>query len=310
MITWPVIWLYIVRIMENRLRSYLRWVVFVAAVAMTTFWLVICIVYFSRLGWDGLLSLAPSDLAAVLAAAAGPPVCLWLILMVIAQQKELLLLQNTLESLMVATRRGNDFLESTGRTLLQSAALSQRQAAQDGLNLALDDLASQAAVVAERLGVLDKESIDLSWARYGSGDRWAFLRPFLDRAALQDGFKYQLARALTIDALSKIAANRFIRRSELLRSNDIVQTDQKLLHEIFEDGPVAQISRLFSLQDNSGSESEELSDADMEETISQEMEEKVGQDSSEDEEYRAPNKSNVDEDIVTEERLGPQPTLF
>jgi hypothetical protein len=284
--------------MESSLRPYLRWVVFVAAVAATTFWLVICAVYFSRLGWDGLLSLIPSDLAAVLAAAAGPPVCLWLILMVIAQQKELLLLQKTLEQLSISTRRGNDFLESTGRTLLQSAALSQRQAAQDGLNLALDDIASQAAVVAERLGVLDSDSIDLAWARYGSGDRWAFLRPFLDRAALQDEFKYELAHAINIDALSKIAANRFIRRSERLRSNDIVQSDQKLLNEIFEDGPVAQISRLFSFEDTASHVSEAL------------VETEVGQELDNNEESVSSNELDIEEGVATEERLGPQPTLF
>jgi len=192
--------------MESKVKSILHWGVFVVAVTATTGWLVLCFAYLMRLGWDGLLSLEPGALAATLAAAAGPPVALWLVLVVTAQRQELVALRIAVLDFGLAIRRGQDHAETNGRALLEVTAATRRQASQDGLMIALDDLASHASIVVERLGVLDQDGLDLAWARYGSGDRWALLRPFIDRAALEDDFGARLAGALEEDALAKLAA--------------------------------------------------------------------------------------------------------
>lgn len=268
--------------MESNVKAVLRWGVFILAVAVTTGWLVLAFSYLTRFGWDGLMSLEPGDLAATLAAAAGPPVALWLVLMVASQKQELSALQKIVIDLGIALRRGQDQAETGSRALIEVTAASQRQAAQEGLLLALDDLTSNAAVVAERLGVLDPAGLDMAWARYGSGDRWAFLRPFVDRASEEDDFAARLAEALAGDASARLAADAYTRRLEHLRSGGSLKAEQKLITEILEDGPVARVGVLFSAQQaiEGTTAQPEPPDADGEgaETI--------------------------------EDRLGPQPTLF
>jgi hypothetical protein len=266
-------------VMENKIKSILHWGVFVLAVAVTTGWLVLCLTYLTRLGWDGLLSLEPGALAATLAAAAGPPVALWLILVVTAQRQELVGLRRAVLDFGVAIRRGQDHAETNGRALLEVTAATRRQAAQDGLNVALDDLASHASVVAERLGVLDPDDLASAWARYGSGDRWALLRPFLDRAALEVDFGDRLTSALSEDAQAKLAAAAFVRRLGLMRARDGIPAEQKLIQEILEDGPVALVAHLFA--------------GDMGSTVSVEE----------------PDPSDHENGTI-DDRLGPQPTLF
>lgn len=263
--------------MESKVKLILRWGVFVLAVAVTTGWLVLCSAYLSRLGWDGLMSLEPGALAASLAAAVGPPVALWLILVVTAQRQELEGLRRAVLDFGLAIRRGQDHAETQGRALLEVSAASRRQAAQDGLSVALDDLASNASVVAERLGVLDADGLSLAWQRYGFGDRWALLRPFLDRAAAESDFNSRLAEALEGDSISQLAAGAYIRRLGLLRADSGIPGEQKLIHEILEDGPVAQVGRLFASDSVVAEESPDPGD---------------------------------NQTASIEDRLGPQPTLF
>ena len=262
--------------MESKVKSILRWGVFVFAVAITTGWLVLCFAYLSRLGWDGLMSLEPGALAATLAAAAGPPVALWLILVVTAQRQELADLRRAVLDFGMAIRRGQDHAETHGRALLEVSAASRRQAAQDGFTVALDDLASHAAVVAERLGVLDADGLALAWGRYGSGDRWALLRPFLDRASTENDFSDRLAEALKGDAMSQLAAGAFMRRLGLMRAAGGIPGEQRLIHEILEDGPVAQVGRLFAGEAS----------------------------------VTGASDPGGDQAASIEDRLGPQPTLF
>lgn len=257
--------------MEHTVKTILRWAVFVLAVAATTAWIVLSFTYLNRLGWDGILSLEPGVLAATLAAVSAPPAALWLVLVVVAQQQELALLRHMVSDQGSVLRRGQEQAESNSRALLELTALAGRSSAKDTLPLVLDDLASHAAAVAERLGVLEADSLDLAWARYGAGDRWALLKPFLERAAIEDDFAERLAKALQQDHGAQASAAAFTRRLQSLRSQSHGIGEQKLLVEVLEDGPAAQVDRLFSPDQASvalvkeddtetGSEADEISD--------------------------------------------------
>ncbi len=277
--------------MENSIKAALRWSVFVLAVAATTAWVVLSFTYLNRLGWDGILSLEPGALAATLAAVAGPPAALWLVLVVIAQQHELGLLRKAVFDLGLAVRRGQDQAEINSRTLIELTSATARSAAKDSVHIALDDLASHAAVVAERLGVLDGESLDLAWVRHGAGDRWALIRPFIIRAGQESDFTDRLKAALDQDGLAKMAAAAFVRRLESLRQDHIGTGDQKLLSQILEDGPLAQIERLFGLPTPTP---ETAGPSDSESAPSEDSE----------------PASDTSDAPTLADRLGPQPTLF
>ena len=277
--------------METALKATLRWGVFVLAVAATTAWVVLSFTYLNRLGWDGLLSLEPGALASTLAAVAAPPAALWLVLVVVAQQQELSLLRRAILDLSVALRRGQDHVEANGRTLLELAAASERREAQHGIFVALDDLASHAALIAERLGVIDSAGLDLAWARYGAGDRWALLRPFLDRAALEENFGDRLIQALGQDAPARLAADAFVRRAKALRGDESNAGEQILLRQILDDGPIAQVDRLFALVSSSATGGNGHTEPRLSQDGSQVL-------------------SNSEETEIMADRLGPQPTLF
>src|SRR5437660_94813 len=59
-------------------REFLARIPFVVAVALTTAWVAVLGGYLRHLGWSGLITLTPMELATVLAAAGGPPAVLWL----------------------------------------------------------------------------------------------------------------------------------------------------------------------------------------------------------------------------------------
>lgn len=232
--------------MEHTVKTALRLAVFVVAVAATTAWLVLGFTYLNRLGWDGLLSLEPGALAATLAAVAGPPAALWLVLVVVAQQQELGLLRKAVMDLGSAIRRGQDQAEANSRALLEFTAEAGRNSVILSTPLALDDLTSQAAAVAERLGVMDADSLDLAWAKYGAGDRWAMFKPFIDRAAEESDFEERLGLAIRQDHVAHLSVEAFMRRVSTLCSRQDGVGDQKLAHDIINDGPVGRLEQLFA----------------------------------------------------------------
>ena len=277
--------------MESALKATVRWSIFVLAVAATTAWLVLSFTYLNRLGWDGILSLEPGALASTLAAVAGPPAALWLVLIVVAQQQELSLLRKAVLDLGVAVKRGQDQGEISSRTLIELTTATGRAVTKDTITIALDDLASHAAVIAERLGVMDRDALDLAWARHGAGDRWSMLRPFVDRATQENDFSNRLQEAITADGVSQLAAQAFVRRMDLLRSVHADGTDQELLSQILEDGPLAQVERLFTHSlDRQAQGSKEDSPSPVTDL--------------------AQDVSASEEEATMTDRLGPQPTLF
>ena len=277
--------------MESALKATVRWSIFVLAVAATTAWVVLSFTYLNRLGWDGILSLEPGALASTLAAVAGPPAALWLVLIVVAQQQELSLLRKAVLDLGIAVKRGQDQGEISSRTLIDLTTATGRAVTKDTVTIALDDLASHAAVIAERLGVLDGDALDLAWARHGAGDRWSLLRPFVDRAEQEKDFSTRLQEAIKADGLSQLAAQAFVSRMDLLRNVHADGSDQRLLLQILEDGPLAQVERLFTQSvDRQAQGSEEASPAPASET--------------------PPDAIETDETASMTDRLGPQPTLF
>jgi hypothetical protein len=278
--------------MENTLKTILRWGVFVVAVAVTTGWLILCMAYLTRLGWDGLLSLAPGDLAALLAAAAGPPVALWLTLTVMAQHQQLSVLRRAVLDMGYSLRRGLEQGEAQSRVLIEAQAASQREVAGALVPVALDDLASHVAVIAERLGVVSREDLDIAWARHGAGDRNALLRPFTHRAAGESDFSQRLRSAIAADPQSKLAAETFVRQVDVLRTEASAQSGMNVLSKVLDEGPLAQVYALVS--------------------VSQDAEAEDNADDS----NNFPDVSGLSEqeppldDADLADRLGPQPNLF
>ena len=172
-------------------KSIFRWILFFVAVTLTTFWIVLTGAYLARLGWNGILSLDPTSLAMILIAISSPPLILWLILAFLTQQNEITGFRDIMLDLVNLMHRQFEQSEASVKILLELSSSSRRQFVKDGLSLILNDLSSNIAIIGDRTGVLTGDNLDLAWAKYGAGDIWALMRPFVDRLSLEEGFDIQ-----------------------------------------------------------------------------------------------------------------------
>jgi hypothetical protein len=101
-------------------------------------------------------------------------------------------------------------------------------------------------VLAERLGVIRREDIDVMWARFGSGDTAAFVQPFLNFAATHPEIGARLAEAVARDSVAAAALQSFVRHYERLVAE---VGDDRLTRDIIEDGALGRAFRLFKAAD-------------------------------------------------------------
>jgi hypothetical protein len=219
----------------------------ILAVALTTLWLLFVGAYVSAHGgFGGLLQLPPFDLAVVAAAAFGLPAALWLLLMVVGQQQALSSFARRFGELAVQNRQSLQQAESQARTLTQLQVQGAKLQALETRRLALNDMASSAAVLAERLGVMNREAINAAWARYGAGDGNVFVQSFLSFQASHPDIATRMAEAVARDAVAAAALAAFVRRYDQVTAANV---DDKLAADIFADGALGRGFRLFKSAD-------------------------------------------------------------
>ena len=219
---------------------------FILAVAATVVWIAVVALYFAQLSWSGLMALEPPALAAVLCAAAGPLAALWLILVVLEQRRNAALLMQRFAELANQERRTQQQAETLARSIAE-----MQQAAIDGLSaetrkLAFQDLASCAAVLAERLGVVKRDAAAAAWARFGAGDVTVFVQAFLNFAGAHPDIAERVGEAAARDIAARAALAGFVRRYEQLAH---LAAGDKLLQAIIEEGALGRGYRLFKEAD-------------------------------------------------------------
>jgi hypothetical protein len=219
---------------------------FVIAVAATVIWIAVVGLYFSQLSWPGIMALEPAGLAALLAAAAGPLAALWLILVVLEQRRDAARMMQRFAELANQERRTQQQAETLARSITELQGQAQRALSAETRALAFQDLASNAAVLAERLGVVKRDAAGAAWARFGSGDTTVFVQAFLNFAGAHPDIAERIGEAAARDAAARTALAGFVRRYEQLA--DLAQGD-KLLRAIVEDGALGRGYRLFKQAD-------------------------------------------------------------
>ena len=215
----------------------------IAAVAATTLWLLALMLYINALGgFSALKTLAPFDLAVLLAGATGPLAALWLIMAVFEQRRALKLFARRMGEMMAQNRQSLQQVESQARTLMQLQAQAARTQAMETRRFALQDMAASVAVLAERLGVMNRDSAHEAWMRYGAGDVNVFVQAFLSFAVSHPDIDARMADAVAEDAVAGAALAAFVRRYESLA---VTFADDKLAAQIFDDGALGRAYRLF-----------------------------------------------------------------
>ncbi|MCB2107331.1 MAG: hypothetical protein KDE14_06495 [Rhodobacteraceae bacterium] len=219
---------------------------FILAVAATTAWFVIVGAYVYRIGWAVIMGLPVDDLAAFLTAVAAPPVALWLVMTVVEQRREMFELRRRMGELAAFTRQSVQQAETNVRTTSELQAQMKRMAADGTYRLMLQDLAASTAELAELLGVIKGDAVDLSWARFGSGDITAFAQPFLRFAAEHEDLGVKLGDAAARDPRTRSALASVVRGYDRLAA---AYADEKSARDLLEDGPLGQAHRIFKQAD-------------------------------------------------------------
>jgi hypothetical protein len=212
---------------------------FILAVAITVAWVAFIGVYLYKLGWWVVMALPPTQLATLLAAAGGPLAALWLLVAVLEQRRDT-------NELVRRLAQSVHQAEAQTRALMQLQNQSTRAQSVEARTLALHDLASNAAVLAERLGVLTRDNLNAAWVRYGSGDVTVFVQSFLGFAVTHPEITERMAEAVVRDGAARAALATFVRRYEQLTAAPI---DDKMVREILEEGPLGRAYRLFKTAD-------------------------------------------------------------
>ena len=215
---------------------------FVIVVALTTAWIVFVLAYLARVGPSALMGLPVADLSSLLVAISAPLVGLWLVVAVLGQRSELAELRRRLGDMTAQSRHSLQQAEVQSRAMLEMEAQFKRSLGAETRKLALQDLAAQAAVVGERLGIVKSDAIDIAWARFGSGDIGAFIQPFLNYIDDHPDLAERMGDAISRDNAARAALAGYVRRYEHLVS---ALSDDKLAHETLAEGPLGKGYQLF-----------------------------------------------------------------
>jgi hypothetical protein len=216
------------------------WLPLALTLAASAAWLVFSGLYVRSLGHD-LLTLSPTEAAGLFAGIGGPLAALWLFLAVSEQRYRINRLNQGLSEIMSQHRHALQLAETQTRALVAFQAQAERAQAADARALVLRDLASSAAVLAERLGVIRREDVDVAWARFGSGDTSAFVQPFLNYIVSHPEIGERLAEVVVRDPVAAMALRSYVWRFDKLTAT----LDDKLVRDVLEEGPLGRAFRLF-----------------------------------------------------------------
>lgn len=219
---------------------------FILAIAVTTAWTVMVGAYLRNIGWAGFLALSPSEIATVLAGAGGPPAALWLFISILEQRRGVAQLVIRLAEMTALSRNSVQKAESQTRALLELQAQTVRVQLAESRRMALQDLASNAAVLAERLGVIGRAEVDAAWARFGAGDLSVFVQAFLNFSVSHPDISERMAEAVSRDPISRAALASFVRRYERITAT----ADDKTMLEILDEGVLGRGYRLLLKADD------------------------------------------------------------
>jgi hypothetical protein len=213
----------------------------VLGLVLSAIWVGFIVLYVRGLP-DGLKGLSPGQAAALLAGTGGPLAAFWLFLSVIEQRRRLVVLTHAIGDMMRQHRHTLQLAETQTRTLIEFQAQTKRARTAETRRLAFQDLGAHVAVLAERLGVIRRDGIDMAWARFGSGDITAFVQPFLNFAASHPDMGERLAEAVGRDPIAATALHGFVRRYEALAAE---AGDDRMVQAIIEEGALGRAFRLF-----------------------------------------------------------------
>jgi len=170
----------------------------------------------SRIGWDNMMSMNPSDLAFFITAVCIPVVILWVVMGlfyyggIIQKQGEFM------EVMLYYMKDSADRNRIMSKSLLESREMlrsSENMRYIDTFILELNNVITEIAI---RFNILRRSSAETLWNKVHAGDRWAFCNVILDNARDIPDFDFALAKSAIKDRKLAQAIDTFCQRVEHL----------------------------------------------------------------------------------------------
>lgn len=228
------------------------------AIIGSIFWLSASGVYIeSRVGWENLITMNPSDIAFFMTAIFLPITVLWVIIGFIYYakviNKQLYFLEGLFNQL-----RGN-FIQNDNilKNLINIQESNNNNDILKSLDIAFSDLNNIIAEIAVRFGIMRKTSEDSLWERVSQGNRWAFSQIVLENAEETDDFDEALKKRMSRDEKLSKAVELFLRRFEKIIQQLNLSDLNRPFIDIIEEGELGKLyDRLYKIV-NSDKETEE-----------------------------------------------------
>lgn len=198
---------------------------FCLAAFVSIFWLGLSGIYVeTRIGWDNMMSMNPSDLAFFITAVFVPVVMLWVVIGFIHYAFAIRRQGKFLEIMLYHMKKSSDQNSVITRNLLESRELLRNSETLKYIDTAVADLNNTITEIAIRFGIMRKSSVEELWHKVSEGDRWAFCNVILDNSNDIKGFDSTIAFRVENDkelaAAIRLFCDRFEHLFDLLNLNE------------------------------------------------------------------------------------------
>ena len=211
-------------------------------------WLAVSASYVnSRIGWDNLMSMNPSDLAFFITAVCIPVVILWVIMGlfyyggIIQKQGEFL------EIMLYYMKDSADRNRIMSKSLLESREMlrsSENMRYIDTFILELNNIITEIAI---RFNILRRSSTEILWKKVHAGDRWAFCNVILDNARDIPDFDFALAKSAIRDKKLADYISIFCERTEHLFNTLRQNESTAMFADIIESSNLGELYRRLAI---------------------------------------------------------------
>ena len=190
-------------------------IIFGASLIGSIFWLAGSAVYIeSRIGWENLVTMNPSDIAFFITAILLPIVVLWIIIGFIHYTGIIRRQGYFLTAMLDQLKRTSGQNEVILKNLITGQEQNKNNDMLKYIDIELADLNNVIAEIAVRFGIMRKTSEDALWERVGQGNRWAFCQVILENAEETEDFSKALKKRMARDEKLTKAVNLFLSRFE------------------------------------------------------------------------------------------------
>lgn len=223
-------------------------VLFCFSFVMSALWLAVSATYVdTRIGWDNLMTMNPSDLAFFITAVCIPVVVLWVILGLFYYAGIIQKQGAFLEIMLYYMKDSADRNRIMSKSLLESREMLRSSENMRYIDTFILELNNVIAEIAIRFNILRRASAETLWHKVHTGDKWAFCNVILENARDIPDFDFALTKSAIRDKKLAEAISIFCQRVEHLLGVMRQNESSVMFADIIETSNLGELYRRMSV---------------------------------------------------------------